>query len=52
MTKNLQLKHIVLAILGAEIWYMPEDKPWFRLIVADLGYDNLINYALQEWKKN
>jgi len=41
---KLQTKHIPLAIMWAEIWYIWKDeKTSFRLVVKDIGYDLILN---------
>ena len=43
---KLQIKHIPLAIMWAEIWYMPNlntDKG-FKFVVKDIWYDLILNY--------
>lgn len=43
---KLQVKYIPLAIMWAEIWYMPnlDANKGFKLVVKDLGYDLILNY--------
>jgi len=41
---KLQTKHISLAIMWAEIWYIWQDeKTSFKLVVKDIGYDFILN---------
>lgn len=43
---KLQVKHIPLAILWAEIWYIPNlnSEEGFKFVIKDLGYNLILNY--------